>query len=103
MGAIYTVDFVENSGVFTLGDHMPYCSDMAELLYCESIDNDRIQYFMSVPTTLTFVWNSTWYEYLQTEYCSSAHSIRFIYKNVKRCRISIDVNLDDEKRQFAKT
>ena len=44
-----TVDFVENSGVFSLAsDAYTLVSDMAELLYCESIDNDRIQYFMSV-------------------------------------------------------
>ena len=39
---------------------------MAELLYCESIDNDRIQYFMSVLNDLNpSYWNSS-NEYLQT-------------------------------------
>jgi uncharacterized protein (DUF1800 family) len=63
-----TVDFVENSGVFSLAsDAYTLVSDMAELLYCESIDNDRIQYFMSVLNDLNpSYWNSAWYEYLQT-------------------------------------
>ena len=63
-----TVDFVENSGIFSLAsDAYTLVNDMAELIYCESIDNDRIQYFMSVLNDLNpSYWNSAWYQYLQT-------------------------------------
>ncbi len=62
------VDYVENSDIFTLpSDANTLVNDLAELLYCESIDEDRIQYFMSVLNDLNpTYWNTAWFQYLQT-------------------------------------
>lgn len=62
------VSFVENSNVFSLpSDAHTLVNDVAELLYCESIDEARIQYFMSVLNDLSpSYWNTAWFQYLQT-------------------------------------
>ena len=62
------VNFVENSNVFSLpSDAHTLVNDVAELLYCESIDEERIQYFMSVLNDLSpSYWNTAWFQYLQT-------------------------------------
>jgi len=66
-----SVDYVENSGNFstaTATDATTLVTEIAELLYCESIDSTRITYFVSILTDglEAYYWNTAWNEYLQT-------------------------------------
>ena len=66
-----SVDYVENSGNFstaTATDATTLVTEIAELLYCESIDSTRITYFVSILTDglEAYYWNTAWNDYLQT-------------------------------------
>ena len=63
-----SVDYVHNSGNFSLAsDAQTLVTEISELLYCESIDQSRIDYFMTVLNELDpSYWNSAWISYLQT-------------------------------------
>ena len=64
-----TVDYVENSGNFSLAtDAITLVQEIANLLYCESIDSSRNAYFISILTDglEAYYWNSAWNDYLQT-------------------------------------
>ena len=64
-----SVNYVENSGNFSLAnDASTLVTEIAELLYCESIDSTRITYFVSILTDglEAYYWSSAWSDYLQT-------------------------------------
>ena len=63
-----SVDYVHNSGHFSLAsDPQTLVTEISELLYCESIDQSRIDYFMTVLNEMDpSYWNSAWITYLQT-------------------------------------
>ena len=64
-----SVDYTENSGNFTIAsDATTLIQELANLLYCEAIDSNRVDYFLSVLTDGfdASYWNSAWFDYLQT-------------------------------------
>ena len=63
-----SVDYVHNSGHFSLAsDAQTLVTEISELLYCESIDQSRIDYFMTVLNEMDpSYWNSAWNSYLQS-------------------------------------
>jgi len=63
-----SVDYVHNSGHFSLAsDAQTLVTEISELLYCEAIDQSRIDYFMTVLNEMDpFYWNSAWNSYLQS-------------------------------------
>jgi uncharacterized protein (DUF1800 family) len=63
-----SVDYVHNSGHFSLAsDAQTLVTEISELLYCESIDQSRIDYFMTVLNEMDpYYWNSAWNSYLQS-------------------------------------
>ena len=63
-----SVDYVHNSGHFSLAsDPQTLVTEISELLYCESIDQSRIDYFMTVLNEMDpSYWNSAWNSYLQS-------------------------------------
>ena len=64
-----SVDYIENSGNFNLAsDANTLVLELANLLYCETIDTNRTEYFASILSDGldTSYWNSAWNEYLQT-------------------------------------
>jgi uncharacterized protein (DUF1800 family) len=63
-----SVDYVHNSGHFSFAsDAQTLVTEISELLYCESIDQSRIDYFMTVLNEMDpSYWNSAWNSYLQS-------------------------------------
>ena len=64
-----SVDYIENSGYFSLAtDATTLVQEIAELLYCESIDSSRTAYFVSILTDglEAYYWSAAWNDYLQT-------------------------------------
>jgi hypothetical protein len=63
-----SVDYVHNSGHFSQASNaQTLVIEISELLYCESIDQSRIDYFMTVLNEMDpSYWNSAWNIYLQS-------------------------------------
>ncbi len=64
-----SVEYVENSGNFSLANNAStLVTEIADLLYCESIDSTRVTYFVSILTDglEEYYWSSAWTDYLQT-------------------------------------
>ena len=59
---------MHNSGNFSFAsDAQTLVTEISELIYCESIDQSRIDYFMTVLNEMDpSYWNSAWNNYLQT-------------------------------------
>lgn len=64
-----SVEYVENSGNFSAANNaITLTQEIADLIFCESINSNRINYFVSILTDglEAYYWSSAWTDYLQT-------------------------------------
>ena len=64
-----SVEYVENSGNFSaVNNAITLVQEIADLIYCESINSSRVNYFVTILTNglEAYYWSSAWTDYLQT-------------------------------------